>query len=86
MKIITLEEHYGHKCSESSACDRDLARSYPFDGNHHCHVLRQGSVTNNVNGGHEVYRGSKAALNTFMRSFASRHTGDLRTLVLMSPS
>ncbi|GCE09369.1 short-chain dehydrogenase [Dictyobacter aurantiacus] len=45
----------------------------------------QGSVANNVNGGHEVYRGSKAALNTFMRSFAARHTGDPRTLVLMAP-
>jgi NAD(P)-dependent dehydrogenase (short-subunit alcohol dehydrogenase family) len=45
----------------------------------------QGSVTNNVNGGHEVYRGSKAALNTFMRSYAARHAGDPRTLVLMAP-
>lgn len=45
----------------------------------------QGSVANNVNGGHEVYRGSKAALNTFMRSFAARHTDDPRTLVLMAP-
>jgi NAD(P)-dependent dehydrogenase (short-subunit alcohol dehydrogenase family) len=45
----------------------------------------QGSVTNNVNGGHEVYRGSKAALNTFMRSYAARHGDDARTLVLMAP-
>ncbi|WP_051710858.1 SDR family NAD(P)-dependent oxidoreductase [Streptomyces sp. NRRL S-350] len=45
----------------------------------------QGSVTNNVNGGHEVYRGSKAALNTFMRSYAARHSGEARTLVLMAP-
>ncbi len=45
----------------------------------------QGSVTNNVNGGHEVYRGSKAALNTFMRSYAARHGDDPRTLVLMAP-
>ena len=28
----------------------------------------QGSVANNERGGHEVCRGSKAALNTFMRS------------------
>ena len=34
---------------------------------------------------YEVYRGSKAALNTFMRSFAARHTDDPRTLVLMAP-
>lgn len=45
----------------------------------------QGSVANNINGGHEVYRGSKAALNTFMRSFAARHADDPRTLVLMAP-
>ncbi|MDT7706884.1 MAG: hypothetical protein QOG20_2491 [Pseudonocardiales bacterium] len=45
----------------------------------------QGSVANNEHGGHEVYRGSKAALNTFMRSYAARHDNDLRTLVLMAP-
>jgi NAD(P)-dependent dehydrogenase (short-subunit alcohol dehydrogenase family) len=45
----------------------------------------QGSVANNERGGHEVYRGSKAALNTFMRSYAARHRGEPRTLVLMAP-
>jgi NAD(P)-dependent dehydrogenase (short-subunit alcohol dehydrogenase family) len=45
----------------------------------------QGSVTNNERGGHEVYRGSKAALNTFMRSYAARHVDGGRTLVLMAP-
>jgi NAD(P)-dependent dehydrogenase (short-subunit alcohol dehydrogenase family) len=45
----------------------------------------QGSVANNEHGGHEVYRGSKAALNTFMRSYAARHAGERRTLVLMAP-
>lgn len=45
----------------------------------------QGSVSNNTNGGYEVYRGSKAALNTFMRSFAARHAHDRRTLLLMAP-
>lgn len=45
----------------------------------------QGSVTNNVNGNYEVYRGSKAALNMFMRSFAARHAQDARTLLLMAP-
>ena len=45
----------------------------------------QGSVASNERGGHEVYRGSKAALNTFMRSYAARHSGDHRTLVLMAP-
>jgi NAD(P)-dependent dehydrogenase (short-subunit alcohol dehydrogenase family) len=45
----------------------------------------QGSVANNERGGHEVYRGSKAALNTFLRSYAARHGGERRTLVLMAP-
>ncbi len=45
----------------------------------------QGSVANNERGGHEVYRGSKAALNTFMRSYAARHRGEERSLVLMAP-
>ena len=44
----------------------------------------QGSVANNTNGMREVYRGSKAALNTFMRSFAARHR-DGRAMVLMAP-
>ncbi len=45
----------------------------------------QGSVSNNRNGGHEVYRGSKAALNMYMRSYAARHAGGSRTLLLMAP-
>jgi NAD(P)-dependent dehydrogenase (short-subunit alcohol dehydrogenase family) len=45
----------------------------------------QGSISNNENGNFEVYRGSKAALNMFMRSFAARHAGDPRTLLLMAP-
>ncbi|WP_175689548.1 SDR family oxidoreductase [Burkholderia anthina] len=45
----------------------------------------QGSVANNVNGMREVYRGSKAALNQFMRSFAARQAVTSRALVLMAP-
>jgi NAD(P)-dependent dehydrogenase (short-subunit alcohol dehydrogenase family) len=45
----------------------------------------QGSVANNQSGGYEVYRGSKAALNMFMRSFAARHKDDPRTLLLLAP-
>jgi len=45
----------------------------------------QGSITNNENGNYEVYRGSKAALNMFMRSFAARHANGARTLLLMAP-
>ncbi|MGC9943830.1 MAG: SDR family NAD(P)-dependent oxidoreductase [Verrucomicrobiota bacterium] len=44
-----------------------------------------GSVANNQTGNYEVYRGSKAALNTFMRSFAARHQNDPRTLLLLAP-
>ncbi|MGC2277930.1 MAG: SDR family NAD(P)-dependent oxidoreductase [Candidatus Binatus sp.] len=45
----------------------------------------QGSITNNDNGHYEIYRGSKAALNMLMRSFAARHADDPRTLLLMAP-
>jgi NAD(P)-dependent dehydrogenase (short-subunit alcohol dehydrogenase family) len=45
----------------------------------------QGSVANNTMGMREVYRGSKAALNTFMRSFAARHADGSRAMVLMAP-
>lgn len=45
----------------------------------------QGSLTNNTVGNYELYRGSKAALNMFMRSFAARHSDDARTLLLMAP-
>lgn len=45
----------------------------------------QGSVSLNTNGGHEVYRASKSALNQLMRSFAARHADDSRTLLLMDP-
>lgn len=44
-----------------------------------------GSVANNTNGMFDVYRGSKAALNTYMRSFAARHPEDPRGMVLMAP-
>jgi NAD(P)-dependent dehydrogenase (short-subunit alcohol dehydrogenase family) len=45
----------------------------------------QGSITNNTNGLHEVYRSSKAALNQLVRSYAARHADDTRALVLMAP-
>lgn len=43
-----------------------------------------GSVAENETGGWEVYRGSKAALNTLMRSFAARHRGG-QTLLVIAP-
>ncbi len=45
----------------------------------------QGSIGNNTNGRHDVYRGTKAALNMYMRSYAARHVGEPRALVLMAP-
>ncbi len=45
----------------------------------------QGSIANNTNGGFEVYRGSKSALNQYMRSYAARHANEPRALVLMAP-
>lgn len=44
-----------------------------------------GSVANNSNGGWEVYRASKAALNMLMRSFAARHADDGRTYLVIAP-
>jgi NAD(P)-dependent dehydrogenase (short-subunit alcohol dehydrogenase family) len=45
----------------------------------------QGSISNNETGQRELYRGSKAALNMFMRSFAARQAGTSRRLVVMAP-
>lgn len=45
----------------------------------------QGSITNNTNGLHEVYRSSKSALNQHVRSYAARRADDARALVLMAP-
>jgi NAD(P)-dependent dehydrogenase (short-subunit alcohol dehydrogenase family) len=44
-----------------------------------------GSVADNEQGGWEIYRGSKAALNTLMRSYAARHRKDRRSLVIIAP-
>ncbi len=45
----------------------------------------QGSISNNENGRNDIYRGSKAALNQFMRCYAARHADEPRALVLMAP-
>lgn len=45
----------------------------------------QGSIANNEKGSRELYRGSKAALNMFMRSFAARDDQKLHAFVLMAP-
>jgi NAD(P)-dependent dehydrogenase (short-subunit alcohol dehydrogenase family) len=44
----------------------------------------QGSLSDNENGGNDVYRASKAALNMVMRSFAVRQGKD-RALLLLAP-
>ena len=44
-----------------------------------------GSVALNDRGGWEVYRASKAALNTLMRSYAARHASGRRSLALVDP-
>jgi len=61
---------------------RDLV---PADGLIGIMSSGQGSISNNERGGAEVYRGSKAALNQFMRCYAARHAGEPRALVLMAP-
>ncbi|MBO0664454.1 SDR family oxidoreductase [Jiella sp. MQZ9-1] len=45
----------------------------------------QGSVSNNETGQREVYRGSKAALNQYMRCYAARDANKLRPMALMAP-
>ncbi|WP_030275202.1 SDR family NAD(P)-dependent oxidoreductase [Streptomyces sp. NRRL B-24484] len=45
----------------------------------------QGSISLNTDGGQDLYRASKSALNQLMRCHAARHTDDPRTLLLMDP-
>ncbi len=45
----------------------------------------QGSIANATNANYEVYRGSKAALNMFMRTFAARSARFPRSLLIMAP-
>jgi NAD(P)-dependent dehydrogenase (short-subunit alcohol dehydrogenase family) len=45
----------------------------------------RGSLTNNTGGEEELYRGSKSALNQFMRSYAARNSCTPRAMTLMAP-
>jgi NAD(P)-dependent dehydrogenase (short-subunit alcohol dehydrogenase family) len=45
----------------------------------------QGSIGNNEKGSRELYRGSKAALNMFLRSFAAREREASRAMLLLAP-
>lgn len=46
---------------------------------------RQGSVSLNTNGGQDVYRAAKSALNQLMRSYAARYADAAHTLLLICP-
>ena len=63
----------------------NLERCVPATGTIGVMSSGQGSIANNETGMREVYRGSKAALNMFMRSFAARHAGTSRAMVVMAP-
>jgi NAD(P)-dependent dehydrogenase (short-subunit alcohol dehydrogenase family) len=45
----------------------------------------QGSIADNESGQRELYRGTKAALNQFMRSFAARQAHTSRAMLLIAP-
>ena len=45
----------------------------------------QGSISHNTEGGYELYKASKAALNQLMRSYATRHADDGHTKLLIDP-
>ena len=62
-----------------------LADLVPADGLIGAMSSGQGSVADNEKGGRDVYRASKAALNTAMRSFAARETEPRRALLLLAP-
>jgi NAD(P)-dependent dehydrogenase (short-subunit alcohol dehydrogenase family) len=46
---------------------------------------RQGSIASNTNGGQDVYRASKSALNQLMRCYAARYADSEQTLLLVNP-
>jgi len=46
---------------------------------------RQGSISLNDRGTYDVYRASRAALNHLVRSYATRHSSEARTLLLIAP-
>ena len=62
-----------------------LGRCVPTTGTIGVMSSGQGSIANNETGMREVYRGSKAALNMLMRSFAARPSAIPRAMVLMAP-
>ena len=80
-----IHTHDGDQCLEPMRIVESLQDLVPPTGTIAIMSSGQGSITNNENGHHEMYRASKTALNMFMRSFAARHADDPRTLLLMAP-
>ncbi|KAA0090022.1 SDR family NAD(P)-dependent oxidoreductase [Trinickia soli] len=62
-----------------------LAAHVPLSGLIGVMSSGQGSIANNETGQRELYRGTKAALNQFMRGFAAREADSPRAMVLMAP-
>ncbi len=62
-----------------------LEQLIPADGLLGVMSSGQGSIANNLKGMRELYRGTKAALNMFMRSFAARQEKPARAMVVMAP-
>lgn len=62
-----------------------LAGNVPLNGLIGVMSSGQGSIANNETGQRELYRGTKAALNQFMRSFAVRQADKPRAMVVMAP-
>ncbi|GAA3857143.1 SDR family oxidoreductase [Saccharothrix violaceirubra] len=61
---------------------RDLVRP---DGTVAVMSSEQGSVSLNTEGGYELYKASKAALNQLVRGYATRHAADGHTTLLVDP-
>lgn len=73
-----------HELADSAQGRLVIARADITEGTIAVMSSRQGSISMNTRGGHEVYRASKSALNQLMRSYAAR-TADNRTLLLVHP-
>lgn len=62
-----------------------LQHLVPTDGLIGAMSSGQGSIAGNEKGGHEIYRGSKSALNQYIRSYAARQSAVPRALLLLAP-
>ena len=58
----------------------------PDDGVTGARSSGRGSIARNTAGTREIYRGSKAALNMLMRSFAARQPESSPAMLLLAPS